>query len=109
MTIAIPVLVLGLYGIRRHYSKVARRLRAGVSAVAAAPTATNRVVLYVESYALPLRKQLVRASANLARGDGLEPEWQAASFSVEVCDEFAVVFDPYRHELPREQPSLPTQ
>ncbi len=50
VTIAIPLLVLGFYGIRRHYSKVARRLRAGVSAVAAAPTATNRVVLYVESY-----------------------------------------------------------
>ena len=35
---------------RRHYSKVARRLRAGVGAVAAAPPATNRVVLYVESF-----------------------------------------------------------
>ena len=50
VTIAIPLLVVGFYGIRRHYSKVARRLRAGVSAVAAAPPATNRVVLYVESY-----------------------------------------------------------
>ena len=48
--VAIPLLVLGFYGIRRHYGKVARRLRAGVSAVAAAPPATNRVVLYVESY-----------------------------------------------------------
>src|SRR5262245_50826157 len=50
VTIAIPLLVFAFYGIRRHYSKVARRLRAGVSAVAAAPPATNRVVLYVESY-----------------------------------------------------------
>jgi amino acid transporter len=48
--VAIPVLVVCFYGIRRHYSKVARRLRAGVSAVAAAPPASNRVVLYVESY-----------------------------------------------------------
>jgi len=50
VTVAIPLLVLSFYGIRRHYSKVARRLRAGVSAVAAAPPAQNRVVLYVESY-----------------------------------------------------------
>jgi len=50
VTIAIPLLVVGFYGIRRHYGKVARRLRAGVSAVAAAPPATNRVVLYVDSY-----------------------------------------------------------
>jgi amino acid transporter len=48
--VAIPLLVLCFYGVRRHYGKVARRLRAGVSAVAAAPPATNRVVLYVESY-----------------------------------------------------------
>src|SRR5262245_29474739 len=50
VTIAVPLLVLGFYGIRKHYSKVARRLRAGVSAVVAAPPATNRVVLYVDSY-----------------------------------------------------------
>ncbi len=50
MIVAIPLLVVSFYGVRRHYSKVARRLRAGVSAVAAAPPATNRVVLYVESY-----------------------------------------------------------
>ena len=48
--VAIPLLVVAFYGIRRHYSRVTRRLRAGVSAVAAAPQATNRVVLYVESY-----------------------------------------------------------
>src|SRR5206468_8957506 len=48
--VAIPILVLAFYGVRKHYGKVARRLRAGVSAVAAAPPATNRVVLYVESY-----------------------------------------------------------
>jgi amino acid transporter len=48
--VAIPVLVVCFYGVRRHYSKVARRLRAGVAAVTAAPPATNRVVLYVESF-----------------------------------------------------------
>jgi len=48
--VAIPLLVVAFYGIRRHYSRVTRRLRAGVSAVAAAPRATNHVVLYVESY-----------------------------------------------------------
>jgi amino acid transporter len=49
VTVAIPLLVLGFYGIRRHYGKVERRLLAGVAAVAAAPPATNEVVLYVES------------------------------------------------------------
>jgi hypothetical protein len=48
--VAIPLLVACFYGIRRHYSKVGRRLRAGVAAVTAAPSATNRVVLYVESF-----------------------------------------------------------
>src|SRR5205807_750893 len=33
--VAIPLYVLGFYGIRRHYRKVARRLRAGAEAVAA--------------------------------------------------------------------------
>ena len=54
--VAIPLLVLCFYGVRRHYGKVARRLRAGVSAVAAAPAATNRVVLYVESYDAALQE-----------------------------------------------------
>ena len=47
---------LGFYGINRHYRKVARRLRAGVGAVAAAPPPTNQVVLYVESYDAALRE-----------------------------------------------------
>ncbi|MGB8005192.1 MAG: APC family permease [Gaiellaceae bacterium] len=49
VTVAIPLLVLGFYAVRRHYGKVERRLFAGVAAVAAAPPATNEVVLYVES------------------------------------------------------------
>ena len=56
VTVAIPLLVVCFYGVRRHYGKVARRLRAGVSAVAAAPPATNRVVLYVESYDAALKE-----------------------------------------------------
>ncbi len=47
--VAIPVLVGGFYGIRRHYRKIARRLKAGIAAVAAAPPATNQVVLFVDS------------------------------------------------------------
>jgi amino acid transporter len=54
--VAIPVLIAGFYGVRRHYSKVGRRLRAGVAAVAAAPQATNRVVLYVESFDAALQE-----------------------------------------------------
>ena len=48
--VAIPILIGCFYGVQRHYSKVVRRLRAGVAAVAAAPLATNNVVLYVESF-----------------------------------------------------------
>jgi hypothetical protein len=48
VVVAIPALVLAFYGIERHYRKVARRLRAGAGAVAAAPPPTNEVVLYVE-------------------------------------------------------------
>jgi amino acid transporter len=54
--VTIPVLIAGFYGVQRHYSKVARRLRAGVAAVAAAPPATNRVVLYVESFDAALQE-----------------------------------------------------
>jgi amino acid transporter len=46
--VAIPLFVLGFYGVHRHYRKVSRRLRAGADAVAAAPPATNTVVLQVE-------------------------------------------------------------
>jgi amino acid transporter len=58
VTVAVPVLVLGFYGTHRHYRRVARRLRAGVSAVAAAPKAANEVVLYVESFDAALHEAL---------------------------------------------------
>ncbi len=48
--VAIPLLVAGFYAINRHYRRVARRLRAGAAAVAAAPRPTNTVVLYVEGF-----------------------------------------------------------
>ena len=47
--VAIPLMVAAFYGTQSHYRRVARRLRAGVDAVAAAPAATNDVVLYVDS------------------------------------------------------------
>ncbi len=58
VVVAVPLLVTSFYGVRRHYLKVARRLRAGVAAVAAAPPATNDVVLYVESADQALREAL---------------------------------------------------
>jgi amino acid transporter len=48
--VAIPLMILAFYGIKRHYRRVARRLRAGAIAIAAAPSATNEVVLYVEAF-----------------------------------------------------------
>jgi amino acid transporter len=56
--VAIPLFVLGFYGIRRHYRKVARRLKAGATAVAAAPPATNTVMLQVEDLNSATRKAL---------------------------------------------------
>ncbi len=56
VTIAVPLLIVLFFVINRHYRKVARWLRAGVAAVAAAPPATNQVVLYVESYDAALQE-----------------------------------------------------
>jgi amino acid transporter len=49
VTIAIPILVLVMIGIRRHYDGLRRKLRAGAAAVAAAPAAANHTLLLVES------------------------------------------------------------
>jgi hypothetical protein len=46
--VAIPLLILAFYGIRRHYRAVARRLRAKARAVVAERAIENSVVLYVE-------------------------------------------------------------
>ena len=68
VTIAVPVLILLFFLVNRHYRKVARRLRAGVAAVAAAPAATNRVVLYVESFDAALHEAVWYAKQ--IAGDG---------------------------------------
>ncbi len=49
VTVAIPLLVLAFYGVRRHYRGVGRRLRAGAEAVIAASPASNSTLLLVES------------------------------------------------------------
>ena len=48
VTVAIPLLVLVMLGVRRHYARVGRRLSAGAAAVASAPGARNRTLLVVE-------------------------------------------------------------
>src|SRR6266540_1817519 len=58
VTIAVPVIIALFFLIHRHYRKVGRRLRAGAAAVAAAPPATNEVVLYVESADAALQEAL---------------------------------------------------
>jgi amino acid transporter len=47
--VAMPALVLGFYGVRRHYRGLARRLHAGTDAVVAASPATNRTLLVVQA------------------------------------------------------------
>jgi amino acid transporter len=49
VTVAIPLIVLGAYAIRRHYRRVERRLRAGADAVLAAPPPSNETIVLVES------------------------------------------------------------
>jgi amino acid transporter len=49
VTVAIPVLVLIMLGIRRHYARFARRLRAGADAVAAVAAPQNETLVLVES------------------------------------------------------------
>ena len=46
--IAVPVMVAGFYGVRRHYARVQRRLAAGAAAVVAAPPARSTLFLVVE-------------------------------------------------------------
>jgi hypothetical protein len=49
VTIAIPVLVVTMLGVRRHYDEFQRRLRAGAAAVASAPTPASTSIVVVES------------------------------------------------------------
>jgi hypothetical protein len=49
VTVAIPLLVVAMLGVRRHYAQVLRRLEAGAAAVVAAPPARNTTLLVVET------------------------------------------------------------
>jgi amino acid transporter len=86
VTIAIPLLVLVFYGIRRHYRGIARRLQAGAAAVVAAPPPRNSTLLLVEAIdeatadALWFTEQTsdgFRALHVPARGTdpGIKPRW----------------------------------
>jgi amino acid transporter len=56
--VAIPVLILLFYGVRRHYRAVARRLRAKAHAVLARREVDNTVLLYVERLDAAAREAL---------------------------------------------------
>jgi amino acid transporter len=56
--VAIPVLILLFYGVRRHYRSVGRRLRAKARAVLASREVENDVVLYVERLDAATREAL---------------------------------------------------
>jgi amino acid transporter len=87
VTVAIPVLVVGMLGIERHYARFARRLRAGTDAVAAASQPRNTTILVVQSLdeATEEAAWFARAvSANGFRGvhvptrstdPGIKPRW----------------------------------
>jgi amino acid transporter len=86
VTVAIPLVVLAFYGIRRHYRGIARRLHAGADAVVAAPPPRNSTLLLVESIdeataeALWFAEQAgdgFRALHVPARGTdpGIKPRW----------------------------------
>src|SRR5579871_1632769 len=48
VTVAVPIMVLAFYGVRRHYTGMERRLAAGAAAVAAAPAPRNSTIVVVE-------------------------------------------------------------
>jgi amino acid transporter len=85
--VAMPLLVLAMLGIRRHYARMGRRLHAGAAAVLAAPPARNRTILLVESLdaateeALWFARQIAgdEFQAVHARGrrtdPGIRPRW----------------------------------
>lgn len=56
--IAIPLLILAFYGVRRHYRSVGRRLRAKARAVIASREVQNDVILYVERLDAATREAL---------------------------------------------------
>jgi hypothetical protein len=87
VTVAIPLLVLGMLGIRRHYRRLKRRLTAGAAAVVSAPPAQNTTLLVVESldhasdealwFARAISPDRLRAVHVPRRGTdpGIRPRW----------------------------------
>jgi amino acid transporter len=85
--VAVPLMVAGFYGVRRHYSRVQRRLAAGAAAVVAAPPAHNQVLLVVEEIDEASRRAYELAerlapdgfrSLHVPTGDtdpGIRPRW----------------------------------
>ena len=69
VTVAIPVLVFMMLGVRRHYTRVGRRLIAGAAAVASAPGGRNRTLLVVEELDAAAERAL--AVARKISPDGL--------------------------------------
>ena len=87
VTVAIPLLVLAMLGVRGHYVRLSRRLRAGAAAVLAAPPARNTTLLVVESlddatdsglrFARRISNGSVRAVhvPTLQTDPGIRPRW----------------------------------
>jgi amino acid transporter len=87
VTVAIPLLVLVMLGIRRHYRRLSRRLKAGAAAVVAASPAENSTLLIVEAldrasdealwFAREISPQRLRAVHVPRRGTdpGIRPRW----------------------------------
>ena len=66
--VAIPLLVLAFLGIRRHYRKIARRLRAGTDAVRAAGIPRNQVLIVADTVDVATERALWYAR-RVAHGD----------------------------------------
>jgi amino acid transporter len=91
VTVAIPVLVFVMLGVRRHYRRIGRRLSAGAAAVVAAPGARSRTLLVVEeldpaaeralAFARTIAPDGFRAIHVPRRGSdpGIGPRWFHAS------------------------------
>ena len=89
VVVAIPLVVLAIIGIRRHYDRLARRLRAGAAAVVAAPAPRNTTLLLVQSldgaadealaFAGRISSERVRAVhvPTRATDPGIRPRWFA--------------------------------
>jgi amino acid transporter len=101
VTVAIPLLVLAMLGVRRHYDRVARRLRAGAAAVASAPNPTNETLLVVEALDASSERAL-RLARRIAGGrlravhvplrhsdPGIRPRWLHAAGGSPVLEGLA--------------------